>query len=65
MKAGTAVFPGEKGTFARIWAFSFGGVSMKSSFVTRDQFDISPEGVVHKPTGAAFTPHPGDRYSGT
>jgi hypothetical protein len=38
---------------------------MKSSLVTRDQFDISRQGIVHKPTGAAFTPHPGDRYSGT
>jgi hypothetical protein len=38
---------------------------MKSSLVTRDQFDISPQGIVHKPTGAVFTPYPGDRYSGT
>jgi hypothetical protein len=38
---------------------------MKTSLVTRDQFDISSQGIVHKPTGAAFTPFPGDRYSGT
>lgn len=32
--------------------------------VRRDQFNISPQGIVHKPTDAAFRPHPGDPYLG-
>jgi hypothetical protein len=32
--------------------------------VRRDQFNITPQGVVHKPTDAAFTPYPDDPYSG-
>jgi len=32
--------------------------------VRRDQFNIGPQGIVHKPTDAAFTPNPGDPYSG-
>ena len=32
--------------------------------VRRDQFNITPQGIVHKPTDAAFTPSPGDPYSG-
>lgn len=38
---------------------------MKTKLVRRDQFSISPQGIVHKPTDAAFTPNPGDPYSGT
>ena len=38
---------------------------MKSKLVRRDQFNISPQGIVHKPTDAAFTPYPGDPHSGT
>ena len=30
----------------------------------RDQFNITPQGIVHKPTDAAFTPNPGDPYTG-
>ena len=30
----------------------------------RDQFGVSPYGIVHKPTDAAFTPDPADPYSG-
>ena len=37
---------------------------MASILVRRDQFNITPQGIVHKPTDAAFTPHPGDPYSG-
>lgn len=37
---------------------------MESNLVRRDQFAISPQGIVHKPTDAAFTPDPGDPYSG-
>jgi hypothetical protein len=37
---------------------------MKSTLVRRDQFNITPQGIVHKPTDAAFTPYPGDPYSG-
>jgi hypothetical protein len=40
------------------------GETMESNLVRRDQFSITPQGIVHKPTDAAFTPHPGDPYSG-
>jgi hypothetical protein len=38
---------------------------MESKLVRRDQFNISPQGIVHKPTDAAFSPCPGDPLSGT
>jgi hypothetical protein len=38
---------------------------MENTLVRRDQFNITPQGIVHKPTDAAFTPCPGDPYSGT
>ena len=37
---------------------------METILVRRDQFAISPSGIIHKPTDAAFTPHPGDPFSG-
>jgi len=37
---------------------------MASTLVTRNQFNITPQGIVHKPTEAAFIPHPGDPHSG-
>jgi hypothetical protein len=37
---------------------------MERCLVRRDQFNISPQGIVHKPTDAAFTPYPGDPFSG-
>jgi hypothetical protein len=37
---------------------------MEHTLVRRDQFNISPQGIVHKPTDAAFTPDPSDPYSG-
>ena len=33
--------------------------------VCRDQFEISPKGIAHKPTRATYIPHPGGPYSGT
>jgi hypothetical protein len=36
-----------------------------STPVRSDQFEISPKGITHKPTGATFTPHPGSPHSGT
>jgi hypothetical protein len=36
-----------------------------SSPVRRDQFEISPKGITHKPTGATYTPHRGAPYLGT
>jgi len=36
-----------------------------STPVRRDQFEISPKGITHKPTGATYTPHPGAPHSGT
>ena len=33
-------------------------VKMESTLVMRDQFNITPQGIVHKPTDAAFTPYP-------
>ena len=38
---------------------------MENILVRRDQFNITPQGIVHKPTDAGFTPYPGDPYSGT
>ena len=38
---------------------------MASTLVRRDQFNISPQGIIHKPTDAAFTPFPGDPLTGT
>jgi hypothetical protein len=40
-------------------------IVMETNLVRRDQFSISPQGIVHKPTDAAFTPNPGDPFSGT
>ena len=37
---------------------------METTLVRRDQFSITPQGIVHRPTDAAFTPNPGDPYSG-
>jgi hypothetical protein len=38
---------------------------MAANLVRRDQFNITPQGIIHKPTDAAFTPFPGDPFSGT
>jgi hypothetical protein len=32
--------------------------------VRRDQFEISPKGITHLPTGAVYSPHPGAPHSG-
>lgn len=32
--------------------------------VSRDQFGLSPDGIVHKPTDATFIADPADPYSG-
>jgi hypothetical protein len=37
---------------------------MASTPVQRDQFEVSPKGIIHKPTGATYTPHAGAPYSG-
>jgi len=37
---------------------------MENILVRRDQFNITPQGIIHKPTDAAFTPYPGDPHSG-
>jgi hypothetical protein len=33
--------------------------------VTREQFEISNEGITHKPTGYMFMPNPGNPHLGT
>jgi hypothetical protein len=38
---------------------------MANILVRRDQFNITPQGINHKPTDAAFTPYAGNPYSGT
>lgn len=38
---------------------------MVRALVTRNQFNVAPDGVVHKPTDAAFVPNPGDPSQGT
>jgi hypothetical protein len=37
---------------------------MASSLIRRDQFEITPEGITHLPTGARLTPGPADAGSG-
>jgi hypothetical protein len=37
---------------------------MASTPVRPDQFEITDEGITHKPTGCTFTPHPGQPMSG-
>ena len=37
---------------------------MENILVRRDQFNITPHGIVHKPTDASFAPYPGEAYSG-
>jgi hypothetical protein len=36
-----------------------------SSPVRQDQFEISPKGITHMPTGATYTPHQGAPHIGT
>jgi hypothetical protein len=38
---------------------------MPSILITRDQFNITPQGITHKPTDASFVPHCGDPHSGS
>jgi hypothetical protein len=38
---------------------------MANTLVRRDHFNITPQGITHKPTDAGFTPYPGDPLSGT
>jgi hypothetical protein len=38
---------------------------MASILVRRDQFNITPQGITHKPTDAYFAPHCGDPFSGS
>ena len=37
---------------------------MSSTPVQRDQFEVSPKGITHKPTGATYTAHAGAPHSG-
>ena len=37
---------------------------MMRTLVTRNQFNITPQGIVHKPTEAAFIPHPANPHLG-
>jgi hypothetical protein len=37
---------------------------MPSIPAQKDQFEISAKGITHKPTGASFTPYPGQPNSG-
>jgi hypothetical protein len=39
--------------------------TMPIGIACRDQFEISPKGITHKPTGATYIPHPGAPHSGT
>ena len=38
---------------------------METILVRRDQFNITPQGIVHKPTNTYFAPRVGDPYSGS
>ena len=48
----------------RSLSYACGEVTMERVSVKRGQFGLSPQGIVHKPTDAAFTPDPSDPYSG-
>ena len=48
----------------RAWRKTAAPNDMESKLVRRDQFSITPKGIIHKPTDAAFTPYPGDPFSG-
>jgi hypothetical protein len=37
---------------------------MASTPVSKDQFEISADGITHEPTGANYKPHPGSPHSG-
>jgi hypothetical protein len=37
---------------------------MQYELIRRDQFDITPQGIIHKPTDAAFIPDLADPHSG-
>jgi hypothetical protein len=49
---------------ARIGRESVQSKIMENILVRRDQFNITPHGIVHKPTDASFTPYPGEAYCG-
>jgi hypothetical protein len=36
-----------------------------STPVQREQFEMSPKGITHTPTGATYIPHPGAPHSGS
>jgi hypothetical protein len=38
---------------------------MANVLIRCDQFNITPQGIIHKPTDAAFTPQPGNPHCGT
>jgi hypothetical protein len=38
---------------------------MASVLVRRDQFNITPHGITHKPSGSYFAPRVGDPHSGS
>ena len=35
-----------------------------STPIQRDEFQISPKGIIHMPTGATYVPHPGAPHAG-
>jgi hypothetical protein len=37
---------------------------MANTLIRRDQFNITPQGIVDKPTEAAFKPYQGDPFLG-
>jgi hypothetical protein len=39
-------------------------MTMDRASINRDQFDIGPQGIVHTPTAASFTPDPANANSG-
>jgi len=38
---------------------------MSPTLVQREQFQISPKGITHTPTGATYIPHPGAPHCGS
>jgi hypothetical protein len=37
---------------------------MSPTLVQREQFQVSPKGIIHTPTGATYVPHPGAPHCG-
>jgi hypothetical protein len=49
----------------RMRAAQWAATRVANILVSRDQFNVTPEGITHKPTGASFIPDIGNPLSGS